>query len=201
MTIAASHFIEGKTPQDHPANTKPGTDVSPKLVGMMQDAFGKDVDFYSIRRVLIASTDDTKLLIITGKISTHCKENEMLVSSVNDKKTQMYYIKSCDDDDKNIKVMRVKLTFTFTVVGQVFYPYVKLSGLTERYLPPNEFPYVILVVPIPGLSMERNRYPTCQKNGYVVFLRNTVSEEYIHLKKMSIITKKYTRHVWIIFTR
>ena len=30
--------------------------------------------------------------------------------------------------------------------------------------------------------MERNRDPTCQKNGYVVFLRNTVSEESVNLK-------------------
>ena len=29
--------------------------------------------------------------------------------------------------------------------------------------------------------MERNRDPTCQKNGYVVFLRNTVPEESVHL--------------------
>ena len=45
MTIAASNFIEGKIPQDHPENTKLGTDGSKKLVGMMKNAFGKDVDF------------------------------------------------------------------------------------------------------------------------------------------------------------
>ena len=55
----------------------------------------------------------------------------MLVSSVYDNKTQMYYKKSCDDDDKNAKVMHVKLTFTFTV-GQVFNPYVTVSGF-ESY--------------------------------------------------------------------
>ena len=48
MTIAASNLIEGKITQDHPANTKLGTYGSQKLVGMMQDAFGKDVDFYPI---------------------------------------------------------------------------------------------------------------------------------------------------------
>ena len=45
MAISASNFIEGKIPQDHPANTKLGTDGSQKLVGMMQDAFGKYVGF------------------------------------------------------------------------------------------------------------------------------------------------------------
>ena len=30
--------------------------------------------------------------------------------------------------------------------------------------------------------MDSNRYPTCQKHGYVVFLRNTVSDESVHLK-------------------
>ena len=30
--------------------------------------------------------------------------------------------------------------------------------------------------------MERNRDPTCQNNRYVVFLRNTISAESVHLK-------------------
>ena len=106
----------------------------------------------------------------------------MLVSSVHDYKTQMYYKKSCDDDDENAKVMRVKLTFTFTDAVQVFNPYVTVSGLTERGLPSNECPSGILVVSVPGLSMEWKRGKTCQNNGYVVFMRNTVSGESFHLK-------------------
>ena len=43
MNIIASHFIEGKIQQDNLANTKLGTDGSQKLVGMMQDSFGKDI--------------------------------------------------------------------------------------------------------------------------------------------------------------
>ena len=43
MTIADSNLIEGKILQDHPENTKLGTDGSQKLVGMMQDSFGKDI--------------------------------------------------------------------------------------------------------------------------------------------------------------
>ena len=110
-------------------------------------------------------------------MGTHCKDNEMLVSSVHDNKTQIYYNKSCDDDNyENVKGMCVKLTFTFTGEGQVFNPYVTVSGLTERKLPSNECPSGILVLTIPGLSMERNSYPTCHNHGYVVFLRNTVSE-------------------------
>ena len=94
----------------------------------------------------------------------------------------MYYQKSCYDDDESTKLICVKLTFTFTGAGQVFNLYVKVSGFTERELPSNECPSGILVVPIQGISLERKRYPTCQKNGYVVFLRNTVSEESVHLK-------------------
>ena len=49
----------------------------------------------------------------------------MLVSSVHDRKTQMYYKKSCDDDDdENSKEMRVIITCTFTGEGQVFNQYV-----------------------------------------------------------------------------
>ena len=78
--------------------------------------------------------------------------------------------------------MRVKLTFTFTGEVQVFNTYITVSGLTDRGLPSNECPYGILVVPIPDISVERNRYPTCQNNGYVVFIINTVSGESVHLK-------------------
>ena len=106
--------MEGKTPQDHPENTKLGTDGSLKMVGMMQDSLRKDVDFYPIHGSLLASTDDTTLFISPGKISIHSKDNEMLVYSVHNKKTQIYYKKSCDDDDENSKGMCVKLTFAFT---------------------------------------------------------------------------------------
>ena len=104
----------------------------------MQDAFGKDVDFYPIHRSLLASTVDTTLFTSPGKIVTHYKDNEMLVSSVHDNKNLMYYKKSCgDDDDENSKGMRVKLTFTFTFTGEgkVFNTYVTVSGLTEKELP------------------------------------------------------------------
>ena len=59
----------------------------------MQDAFGKDVDFYPILRSLLASTDDTKKFISPGKIGTYYKDNDMLVSSFHDDKTQIYYKK------------------------------------------------------------------------------------------------------------
>ena len=64
MTISASNFIEGEIPKYHPENTKLGTDGSQKLVGMIQDAFGKDAEFYPIHSSLLASTDDTTLFII-----------------------------------------------------------------------------------------------------------------------------------------
>ena len=75
MTTAVSNFIEVKIPQDHPANKKLGTDGPRKFVGMIQDAFGKDVGFYPIHRSLLASTYDTTFFIRPGKSITHCKEN------------------------------------------------------------------------------------------------------------------------------
>ena len=125
MTIAASNFIEGKIPQDHPVNTKLGTDGSRKLVGMMQYVFVKNVDLYPINGSSLASTDDTILFIIPGKNGTHCRYNDMLVSPFHDNKTKIHYKKSCDDyDDENSKGMRVKLTFTFTAEGKMFNLYV-----------------------------------------------------------------------------
>ena len=62
----------------------------------------------------------------------------MLVSSVHDNKTQIYYNKSCDDDDDvNTKGMRFIINFTFTDEGKVFNLYITVSGLTERELPSN----------------------------------------------------------------
>ena len=49
-------------------------------------------------------------------------------------------------------------------------------------VPSNWCPSGIRVVPIPVISIERNRDPTCKKNRYVVLTRNTVSEESVHLK-------------------
>ena len=93
MTISASNLIEDKIPKYNSENIKLGTDGSQKLVGMMQDALGKDFDFYPMHRNLLASTDDTTLFISTGEISTHSKDNEILASSVHDNKTQIYYKK------------------------------------------------------------------------------------------------------------
>ena len=85
---------------------------------------------------MLASTDDTTLLISTGKIGTHFKDNEILVSSFHDNNTQIYCKKSCDyDDDENPKGMRFKLTFIFTGEVKVFNPYVTVSGLIERDIP------------------------------------------------------------------
>ena len=182
MTIAATHFIEGKMPTNHPARTKHGTAGSQKMVNLIKDAIGDDVGFYPIHRSLLASTDDTTVFISPGKITTKAKDDLMLVPTDHDNKTQMYYKKSSNTDDENAKGMRVKLTFTFTGSGQVFNPYVTVSGITERELPKATCPSGILVVPIAGLSMERNRDPSCKKKGYVVFLRNDVSDESVHLK-------------------
>ena len=68
MTTADSNFIKGKIPQDHPENTKLGTYGSQKLVGMVQDVFGKDIDFYPIHMSLLASTDDITFFISLGKL-------------------------------------------------------------------------------------------------------------------------------------
>ena len=79
---------------------------------MIQDAFGKDVDNYPICSSFIASTYDTTFIISPGRIGTHYKYNDMLVSSVHYNKTQMYYKKYCDnddDDDENEKVCKTYL--------------------------------------------------------------------------------------------
>ena len=86
--------------------------------------------------------------------------------------------------------MRVKITFTFTGGGQVYNPYVTVSGLTEIELLPNECSSRIIFVPIPCISMEISRDPTCQMNGYVLLLRNTVSYESVNLYNHDIYHKE-----------
>eukprot|EP00957_Ditylum_brightwellii_P117407 8954697-Ditylum_brightwellii.AAC.1 len=63
--------------------------------------------------------------------------------------------------------MQVKLTFTFTFTGggQMLNPYIKVSGLSEQELPKKYCPSGILTAPIPGLCIERNRDPRCEKVG------------------------------------
>ena len=71
MTISAPNLIEGQIPQDHPENTKLGTNGSQKLVGMMQDAFVKYAEFYPIQRIFLSSTYDTELFTSPGKICAY----------------------------------------------------------------------------------------------------------------------------------
>ena len=97
--------------------------------------------------------------------------------------------------------MGFKSAFTFTGEGKVFNLYVIVSGLTEIELPSNECTSGIIVVTIPGISMENSRDTTCQKNGYVVFMRNTVSEASVHLKNHEHYQKEVYKPLWIIFAR
>mmetsp|Transcript_17665 Transcript_17665/g.25949 ORF Transcript_17665/g.25949 Transcript_17665/m.25949 type:complete len:148 (-) Transcript_17665:2604-3047(-) len=64
----------------------------------------------------------------------------------------------------------------------MFTPYVTVSGLTARDLPPKSCPSGILPVPIPGLCMERSKDPSCEKVGYLMLLRSDVSLESVHLR-------------------
>ena len=183
MTVAATHFIEGKMPENHPAKKKLGTAGARKFYNKIKEAFGNDKEIYPMYSTLLSSTDDTTLFVSPGRIDDKKKrDNEVLVSNEHDNSTQMYYKQSDENLDKNAKGMRVKLTFTFTGGGQMFNPYVTVSGLSERELPQKNCPSGILTVPIPGLCMECNRDPRCEKVGHVIFLCNTVSEESIHLK-------------------
>eukprot|EP00957_Ditylum_brightwellii_P119556 9122229-Ditylum_brightwellii.AAC.1 len=110
-----------------------------------------------------------------GKIDKKPRGEDLsLVVDDFDDKNQQYYQQQEAYLDQNAKGMHVKLTLTFTGGGQMFNPY-----FTE--------------VLIAGLCMERNRDPSCEKVGYVIFLRNTRSEESVHLHNHEFIIRRHNK--------
>jgi hypothetical protein len=121
------------------------------------------------------------------------KTDVVLVSEDHDNTTQMYYANELTQKDSSSRGMRVKLTFTFFGNGYMCPIYVSVSGLSERKFPRNTCPSRIKIVKIPGLCIERNRDVTCNKPGYVVLLRNDVSEESVHLRNHEFYQKEVYR--------
>eukprot|EP00957_Ditylum_brightwellii_P093903 7150784-Ditylum_brightwellii.AAC.1 len=108
-------------PAKHPAKNCHCTDGVKKFVRLIKQAVGDDKEFYPVHRSL-------------------SKNDDFLYSKLHDKKAQMLY-ESCDGDtQETAKGMRVKLTFTLSGAGQVFAPYVTVTGLAERELSKDKCP-------------------------------------------------------------
>ena len=183
LTVAATSLMIGTPPDGHPSIGKTGTTGSKQLVSLVKKSFGrKKIDIFPVHRSLLSSTDDTILFVCPTSIARKPKNEKLLVSARHDPKTQMYYQKQPKNSDESARGMRVKLTFTFLGNGLMMPIYVTAAGFTERDIPRSSCPSGILVIPIPGLCMERNRDRLNQKKGYLVLLRSDVALESVHMR-------------------
>ena len=163
MTIAATHFIQGNIPKDHQARKLHGSKGARKMRKLMKKALGKSKPFYPVYRSLISSSDETTCFVSPSKIEKESKNDEdVIASDEHNNSTQMYCKLQSGTPDSKAKGMRVKLTFTFVGHGKMLDAYITVAGLTERELPKSTCPDGILIVPIPGLCMERHIDPKCQ---------------------------------------
>jgi hypothetical protein len=112
------------------------------LLKYVFNAWGTSV--FPVLPELIVSTDDTTEYIFEGTCEEQTKFVLATKSSIMKQGTNALYLVQ---DTKLISGMRVKLTFTFTAMGNCFPLVVTLAGLTEWEISGQDFVYV----EIPGL--------------------------------------------------
>lgn len=157
--IASTHFIplEEEDP-DIQAELKTLPESTRMFTEMVSAAWGCPV--YPIDPAYIYSTDDTTEYIFEGIK----KGNDEFVlapkASIRKRGTNALYN---TNDDNAMNGMRVKLTFTFSGLGNVMPIVVTVSGLTEKEMP-NGLDFIDAKVP--GLSGGN-------RDGYLLFMRNT----------------------------
>eukprot|EP00957_Ditylum_brightwellii_P028084 2120003-Ditylum_brightwellii.AAC.1 len=89
---------------------------------------------------------------------------------------------TCDEDtQQTAKGMRVKLTFTFSGAGQIFTPYVTVTGLTEMELPKDECPSGSEDMPDESSSVGLNDGDMLQLKAIV---KNMIMQQCLQYKNM-----------------
>ena len=77
ITIAATHFIQGDIPKDHPARKLRGSNGARKMRKLMKKVLGKSKPFYPVYRSLISSSDETAFLSVPAKLKKNQKMMKM----------------------------------------------------------------------------------------------------------------------------
>jgi hypothetical protein len=146
VLIAYTHFIPvSKEDPDLRAELKILPKCTQKLVDTVSASWGTHV--IPIRPELVISTDDTTEYIFEGTKDVASKFVLETKSSIMKKGTNAIYR---PEDSKAMNGMQVKLTFSFTAMGNCFPVTLTVSSLTEKEKPPGE---EFIHVEIPGLCI------------------------------------------------
>ncbi len=140
------------------------------LLNCVSDAWGTSV--FPVLPELIVSTDDTTKYIFEEM----CKEQPKFVLA-----TKLSIMKQGTNasyqvqDSKLMSGMRVKLTFTFTTMGNCFPLVMTVAGLTEWEMSGQDFVHVEipgLCIGEGGLSVDQNK-----QCGHFILMHNTEGAE------------------------
>jgi hypothetical protein len=164
--IGSTHFIPVQyEDSDIRAEIKALPESTKMLLVMVSTAWGTSV--FPILPELIISTDDTTEYIFEGTVNEQPQfvlATKLVVSKLGT--NSLYQM----EDSKSMNGLLVKLTFTFTAMGNCFPLVVTVAGLTEKEMPGKDFVHVQipgLCIGGGGVSIDSN-----QQLG-LFFMRNT----------------------------
>ncbi len=165
--INSTHFYPVQNKDSNPsAEMKIMPESTKMLLDMVLAAWGTSV--CPVLPELIVSTDDTTEYIFEGTKDEQPKFVLTTKSSIRKRgKNALYRV----EDSKSMNGMRVKLTFTFTAMGNCFPLVVTVMGLTKKEMPRKDFVHV----EIPGLCIGGGgvSVDSSQQVGRLFLMRNT----------------------------
>ena len=169
--IGSTHFIPVQfEDSDIRAEIKTLSESTKMLLSLVSTAWGTSV--FPVLPELIISTDDTTEYIFEGTVNEQPKFVLATKTAVSKRDTNSLYRV---EDSKAMNGLRVKLTFTFTAMGNCFPLVVTVAGLTEKEMPGKDFVHVEipgLCIGGGGVSVDSN-----QQVGHLFLMRNTEGAE------------------------
>ncbi len=129
--IGSTHFFPMQNEDSNlRAKMKTLSESTKMLLDMVLAAWGTSV--CPVLPELIVSTEDTTEYIFEGTKDDQPKFVLTTKSSIGKQGTNALY---CMEDSKSMYGMHVKLTFTFTALGNCFLLVVTVKGLTKKEMP------------------------------------------------------------------
>ena len=174
--IGSTHFIPVSSEDaDIREEIQSLSEPTKMLLKRVADAWGTSV--FPVLPELIVSTDDTTEYIFEGKCDKEPRFVLATKSSIMKRGSNALYRVQ---DNKSMSGMRVKLTFTFTAMGNCFPLVVTVTGLTEWEMNGKDFVHV----EIPGLCIGGGgvSVDSSEQCGHLFLMRNTEGAEKARFK-------------------
>ena len=174
--IGSTHFIPVPSEDaDIREEMKSLPEHTKMLIIRVANAWGTSV--FPVLPELIVSTDDTTEYIFEGKCEKESKFVLATKSSIMKRGSNALYRVH---DSKSMSGMRVKLTFTFTAMGNCFPLVVTVTGLTEWEMNGKDFVHI----EIPGLCIGGGgvSVDSSEQCGHLFLMRNTEGAEKARFK-------------------